>query len=152
MLRKHLPAIAAIHATPALSYRVRQYFGLGPRHLITECREHELCHADIVLCLIRINTPRALQIVTSLLGKPITIGPACRLTWPDNRQLPLVRTQPTICAVHQDIVVRRRTRLHSCLSEFKIGRTWDQLLQRGVRRADIRRAVRKGIIQLAEAR
>lgn len=146
MLRKYLVAIAAISSTPALSYRVRQYFGLGSRPLIIELRHAELSHADIVLCLLRINTERARTIIASLMGKPITIGPACRLVWPDNRQSPIVRSQPTVTRVNLDIVVRRRTRLHACLPEFRIGRTLDQLRMRGVSRGDIKRAVRKGVI------
>jgi hypothetical protein len=51
-----------------------------------------------------------------------------------------------------DIVVRRRTRLHACLSEFRVGRTLDQLRMRGVTRGDIKRAMRRGIIQMTEAR
>jgi hypothetical protein len=86
-----------------------------------------------------------------MMGKPITIGPACRLVWPDNRQVPLIRTQPTITLVNMDIVVRKRTRLASCLGEFRVGRTIDQLRMRGVRRGDIRRAVRKGIIHMTGA-
>lgn len=148
MLRKYLTAIAAITHTPSLEYRVRRYFGLGSRPLIIELRQAELAHADIVLALLRFGTPRSRKIVESLMGKPITIGPACRLVWPDNRQLPLVRTQPTITSVNLDITVRRRTRLHTCLPEFRVGRTLDQLRMRGVSRGDIKRAVRRGVIQL----
>jgi hypothetical protein len=38
------------------------------------------------------------------------------------------------------------------MPEFKVGRTREQLLARGVSRGDIRRAVRRGIITMTEGR
>jgi hypothetical protein len=152
MLRRHLVAISAITSHPSLAYRVRQYFALGSRPLLVELSRACLCHADIVLCLIRIGTKHARRIAESLIGKPITIGPACRFVYPSNRSSPLVKTQATIARVLENISVRRRTRLFMCMPEFKVGRTREQLLARGVSRGDIRRAVRRGIITMTEGR
>lgn len=152
MLRRHLAALSAITRTPSLLYRVRQYFSLDSGPLLTALRRAALCQADIVLALIRIGTKRARVIAESLIGKPITIGPGCRLVYDHNRQLPLVRTQRTICRVADAPFARSKSRLHACLPFFQIGRTWDQLLARGVRRGDIRRAIRRGIITMTEAR
>lgn len=152
MLRRHLVAISAITSTPSLVYRVRQYFSLGSGPLISELSRERLCHADIVLCLLRINTCRSRHLAESLVGRPITIGPSCCFRYPTNRSSPLVRTQATISRVLEAVAVRRRTRLHSCLPEFKVGRTREQLLARGVSRGDIRRAVRRGIIEMTEGR
>ena len=152
MLRRYLVAIAAITIHPSLEYRVRRYFGLGSLPLLMELSRARLCHADIVLCLLRQNTRHSRRLVESLIGRPITIGPSCRLVWPDNRQVPLIRTQPTVSMVRDGVLVRRKTRLALCLPEFKVGRTRDQLLMRGVTIGDIKRAVRRGIITMTEAR
>lgn len=152
MLRRHLAALAAITRYPSLSYRVRQYFSLGSGPLIIELRRALLCQADIVLCLVRIGTCHARRIAESLIGKAITIGPACRFVYDHNRSRPLVRTQAVIARVHDCSSVRRRTRLHTVLPEFRVGRTWDQLVARGVRRGDIKRAMKRGLITMTEAR
>jgi hypothetical protein len=152
MLRRHLTAIAYITRFPSLTYRVRRYFSLGSGPLLIELRRAALHQADIVLCLLRIDTRMARRIAEALIGKPITIGPSCRFVYNFNRSSPLVRTQATICQVATFHNVRNRTRLHTCLPEFKVGRTMDQLLMRGVSKGDIKRAMRRGIISMTEAR
>jgi hypothetical protein len=151
MHKRHFPAIAAIDITPALAYRVRQYFDLGSKPLIYEMSHFS--QADLVLCLIRIGTPRARQITESLIGRPITVGPACKLHWSFNKQMPSLRRQPVITWVKDAYLVplRRGTRLALCYPEFKCGRTLQQLRQRGVSRGDISRAVNRGWIKLAGA-
>lgn len=149
MLRRHLPAIAAMDRTPSLSYRVRQYFGLGSRPLIRECTH--LSQADIVLCLLTINSQRAREIIGSLVGKPITVAPACRLQWGFNKQSPSVSRQPVITWVKDacEVPLRRGTRLALSYPEFKCGRTLQQLRQRGVSRGDLRRAMQRGWIRVS---
>jgi hypothetical protein len=150
MLRRHLPAIAAITRAPSLEYRVRRYFDLDSSPLIASCRHAGLSQADLVLCLVRIGTPRARVIVESLINKPIHIAPACRLTWSYNKQEPSVRRQPMITRVMdmRGVPLRRGTRLALCYPEFKCGRTLQQLQMRGVSRGDIRRAVKRGWISV----
>lgn len=106
----------------------------------------------MVLALVRIGTNRARQIAESLIGKPITVGPACRFVYNHNRSSPLVRTQQTIARVLDLTLCRAKSRLAACLPEFRVGRTLEQLLSRGVRRGDIKRAVRRGMIVMTEAR
>lgn len=148
VLRRHLCALAAIMRTPALEYRVRQYFALGSGPFLVELKRAGLCHADIVLCLLRINTQRSREIVEALIQKPITVGPACRFVWPDNRQTPRVRRQPKITWVCSDVLPRRGTRLYSRFPEFRVGRSLQQLQLRGITRGDVKRAIRGGFIKM----
>ena len=148
MLRRHLAAIAAITTTPSLEYRVRRYFALDSSPLIASVRHAGLSQADIVLCLTRINTPRARIIAESLIGKPITIGPACRLSWGYNKQAPTVGTQPVVTWVASSVPLRRGTRLALTFPEFKCGRTKQQLQMRGVSNGDIRRVIKRGWVRM----
>lgn len=151
MLRRHLAALAAISRTPALEYRVRRYFALDSSPMIFACTRAGLSQADVVLCLIRIGTPAARNIIEGLIGKPITVGPACRLTWAYNKQTPSVGNQPVVTWVMPTLQVplRMGTRLAANFPEFKCGRTLQQLQMRGVSRGDIRRAIRRGWIKMA---
>lgn len=149
MLRRHFPAIAAIDNAPALAYRVRQYFALPSGPLIRTTRG--LSQADLVICLLSINTQRARDIVATLIGKPITVAPACRFHWSFNRQRPTVGRQPVITWVEDcaNVPLRRGTRLALSYPEFKCGRTLQQLRQRGVSRGDVRRALQRGWIRVS---
>lgn len=149
MLRRHLPAIAAIAASPVLTYRVRRYFALDSRPLILSVRG--LSQADIVLCLVRIGSPRAREIAGSLIGKPITVAPACLLRWSHNKQTPSVGRQPMVTWVAETVPLRRGTRMALTFPEFKCGRTLQQLLMRGVSRADVRRVTKRGWVKMTEA-
>jgi hypothetical protein len=149
MLRRHLAAIAAITRTPALEYRVRRYFALSNRPLIAACRRAGLSQADLVLCLVRMGSPRARIIAESLIGRPIHVAPACRLTWAYNKQQPSVRRQPVITHVQEQVPLRRGTRLALSFPECRRGRTLEQLQQRGVSKGDIRRMMRRGWITVA---
>jgi hypothetical protein len=148
-IRKHLQSIALIARTPALLYRVRTYFGLGAGHLFRELRLRRLGQADIVLCLLRIGTRLARRAVEALVGRPIIVAPACRFTYRVNGARPTVGRQPVITRVEPMPVLRKSTRIAECYKEFRVGRTRDQLLARGVSRGDIARAVRRGWIALA---
>lgn len=148
MLRPHLASIAAIDQCPALKYRVRMYFGLPSGSLFKALKGYS--QADIVLALIRFGTPRSRQIVESLIGKPIVVGPACRFVYVFNKQNPTLRRQPVITWVCPVPDIRAKSRLAVLYPEFKIGRTRDQLIQRGLRNGDIKRAVSRGLVRLAQ--
>jgi hypothetical protein len=150
MLRRHLPALAAIDSTPALAYRVRRYFDLPSGLLIHTLTSAGLSQADVVLCLMSVNSDRSRAIAESLVGRPIQILPACKLSWGFNKQTPSVSTQPTITYVKSlgEVPLRRGTRLALCYAEFKRGRTLQQLQMRGVSRGDIRRAMKRGWIKV----
>jgi hypothetical protein len=147
MLRPHLASIAAIDQCPALKYRVRTYFDLPSGSLFAALRGYS--QADIVLALMRFNTPRSRSIVESLIGRPITVGPACRFVYSFNKQNPTLRRQPVITWVCGEPNIRSKSRLAVLYPEFKIGRTRDQLIQRGLRTGDIKRAVSRGLVRLA---
>lgn len=149
-LRKHLQSIAAIDQNPALKYMVRTYFDLGSERLSVALRRAGLGQADLVLCLLRLRLPSARRMAESLIGHPITVAPAVKFTWRANGAAPTVGKQPVITWVMRDPPTRRSTRLDQCFAEFRVGRTRQQLLARGVSRGDIRRAARRGWIRMAE--
>lgn len=150
MLRKHLAAVAAIDRNPALKYRVLRYFDLPNGSLLRGLMGYS--QADLVLCLMRINTPRSRSIAETLVGRPITVGPACKFTWSFNKQTPSVGRQPVVTYVcpPTEAQLRRGSRLASVYHEFKPGRTKEQLLRRGLRTGDIRRAVSRGLVRIAK--
>jgi hypothetical protein len=152
MLRRHLAALAAITKYPSLVYRVRQYFFLDSSPLLVALRRAGLCQADVVLALSRIGTRAARTIAEGLIGKSITIGPSCKFVYNYNRARPLIHTQPTISRVLDLSGCRAKSRLSLCLPHFQVGRTLEQLTARGVRRGDIKRAVRRGMIIMTEAK
>jgi hypothetical protein len=100
------------------------------------------------------NTETSRAIAESLIGRPIAVLPACRLSWSFNKQTPSVSTQPTITHVKSigEVPLRRGTRLALCYAEFKRGRTLQQLQMRGVSRGDIRRAMKRGWIKVVGVR
>jgi hypothetical protein len=147
LLRKHLQSLSVIDQTPALNYRVRRYFQLGTAHLFRELRSRGLGQADIVLCMIHLNTEWARRVVSVLIGKPIEIGPPCLRDY--HVPPPMMPRPPVIDWVMPNIPVRNSTRLGDSVIEFRVGRTREQILQRGVSRADWDRALRRGWIHLA---
>ena len=96
---------------------------------------------DLVLALLRINTPKALVEAERLVGKPITRGPSAVPPWPPKPISGLPRSSTKIIRVdfppgqHQMV---------------KVGMTRDQLLARGVTRQNIFRWTRTGRIRWSE--
>lgn len=147
-LRKHLQSLALIARNPALLYKVRRYFGLDSTHLFIALRRKKLCQADIVLCLMKIGGEAARRIAESLIGKSIIIGPACKFLWKVNGAKPSIGRQPMITWVIKKFPVLRKSKIAQCFSEFRVGRTREQLMNRGVTRGDIRRAMKKRWIRM----
>lgn len=146
-----MPAIASLQRNcPSLAYRIRVYFGLGSGPLIRSIPRAGLGQADVVLALLRIGTRCARRYVEHIIGRAITVCPSCRLTYPYNRQRPRVSLQPVITWVTPNPPLRCSTKIAACYTEFRVGRTREQLLCRGVSRGDIRRAVRRGWITMSE--
>jgi hypothetical protein len=127
---------------------VRQYFDLDTSPFIIACQRAGLSQADLVLCLMRINTNAARNIAEGLIGKEITVGPACLLRWAYNKQAPSISTQPVITFVQAHPLLRKKSRLDLAYREFKCGRTLQQLRARGITRGDLRRAMKQGIIKM----
>ena len=148
-LRKHLQSIALITRIPSLLYRVRRYFALSSGHLFIALRRRKLGQADLVMCLMSIGTEAARRVTECLIGRSITIGPACLLKYSHNTEHPTIGRQPVITRVSARPKIKARSRLARAFDEFRVGRTREQLLSRGVSRGDIRRAQRRGWIQLA---
>lgn len=148
-IRRYLPALASLqHSYPSLAYRLRVYFDLPPGPLIHSIPAAGLAQADVVLALLRINSSGARQYVEHLIGRPITIGPACLLVYNYNRAKPLLHSQPVVTWVMKNPPLRNSTRIAHSFPEFCVGRTRQQLIMRGVSRGDIRRAVRRGWIRM----
>lgn len=143
-LRRHLQTIALVERIPAILYRVRRYFSLPCAPLALCLRRAALGQADLVLCLLKIGTGTARRFVERLIGKPITRAvapprePCVYLSTPVQR---VVRVLPNPC--------RLSTRFHCNYELFRVGRTVEQLLARGVTRREIRLARRRGWIQFA---
>jgi hypothetical protein len=131
-------------------YRVRRYFSLDSGHLFRALRRKKLGQADLVMALMKIGTDAARRITECLIGRSIAIGPACLLKWSHNTERPTIGRQPVITRViaHRP-KIKARSRLAQVFDEFRVGRTRAQLLSRGVSRGDIRRAQKRGWIQLA---
>lgn len=148
MLRKHLQTIASMRRRPVLLYQVRRYFDLPSVPLHVAMRRRGLGQADLVLCLLRINTPASLHYVEMLIGKPITRAQACLLRYRVNGARPTVARQPRVTWVVPVNPCRKSTELRLRFSEFRPGRTLEQLLVRGITRRDIRMAQRRGWVQM----
>lgn len=150
MLRKHLQTIAAMRRRPALVYRIRTYFALPPRvPLYVSLRRRGLGQADLVVCLLRLNSRYSVHFAERLIGKPITRAPACLLRYRTNGGPPRVLRQPRVVWVAPTNPCQRQTDLRLRFDHFQPGRTMEQLLVRGLSRRDIRTAVRRGWVQMS---
>lgn len=135
---------------PALAYKLRRYFNLGSGPLIVSLYRAGLGQADVVLALLKINSDCARRAVERLVGRPITVCPSCLLIYDYNRSRPKLGSQPVITWVMRSPPLRSSTKIAACYPEFRVGRTREQLVCRGVSRGDIRRAVRRGWIKMSE--
>lgn len=149
-LRRHMPVIAHLdHRYPALAYRLRVYFDLPARaRLVPSLSSSSLCQADLVLALLRFGTPASRVVAERLVGRPITVCPSCLRRRLSSLTAASSSSSPAITYVLRDPPLRNSTRLQSCYSEFRVGRTRQQLISRGVSRGDIRRCIRRGWIRM----
>lgn len=145
-LRRHLQTVALVERAPAVLYRIRRYFALPSIPLALALRRRRLGQADLVLCLLKIGTRRARQFVERLIGKPIRVSRPAELHYRSNGAQPRIARVPRITSVVRENPCRRSTRFWSSFWEFRVGRTVAQLLARGVRRRELRLAVRRGWI------
>lgn len=121
-----------------------------------DCLERaRLCQADVVLCALRINTSASLRLAEVLIGKRIVHCPPAL-----GRYSPPAPRQPTgddrwVTRVRQpDARQWGRRRLLCCpmydrVARARVGMSVSHLLSRGLRRRDIRIALRRGYLELS---
>jgi hypothetical protein len=116
----------------------------GRDALFRQLDESGYDQADLVLCLLRINTPESLCDAERLVGKPITYCPPC-LRWkpplqrdrmPEDRRVLSVRPDPVLAGSGRRSWLRR-------YHLFREGLTVAQLRQRGVTKRDLRIVTRR---------
>lgn len=123
-----------------------RYFHMSwtPRKLWTCLQAYGLCQADIVLALLRMDLIRDAE---RLAGFPITRCPPCLRS----TSLPVTRSEIAPAPVIRAVVPNPRatnTEAHARFCEFRVGRTIEQCHARGVRRRDVRLALRMNWITL----
>lgn len=115
-----------------------------------------LMQADVVLCALRLNTSASLRLAERLVGRPITRCPPMLMRWTspvkhsrregDDRRVTRVR--------RPEAAEKGRRRLLGCslydrISRARVGMDVHTLLARGLRRRDIRIALRRGYLRIA---
>lgn len=155
---------AISRSEPRLKMQIMRYFfeqGIAPRTASHDTffdwvADTGLCQADLVLCLLRMNSRPSLQLVERLIGRRITHCPPCLVLFrgpsavprrmvpstPDDRRV-LSVVEPSA----RDHRGRRRLLarpMYSRLAEVKPGMTLAQALGRGLTRRDIRIALKRG--------
>jgi len=160
MLEKYRKGVAGVDRVTAslvlkqlrLSWRRR-----GVDALFRTLDEAGHDQADLVLCLLRVNTREALRSAEKLVGKKITRCPPClqryravplrdlRLrphdTSADERRVLSVVGEPTLRSGRKPWL--RRWHL------FQVGLSVSQLLRRGVTRRDLRLVTKRGWVRLS---
>lgn len=115
-----------------------------------------VAQADLVLCALRLNTDASLRLAERLMGKPILRCPPMLMRW----------TSPVKATVRQGddrrviAVSKPRARdggrrrilcadLYSRIGRARVGMTVSGLIGRGLRRRDIRIALKRGYLELS---
>lgn len=149
ILARYITAIAAIDHDPVTSYLVREDLGLPGFGMPYALNMRGLGQADLVLSLLRLDTPQSRAHVETILGRPIQHCPGVFLAWRINGR-PLVRRSPVIIHLAPNPRKPNTTAHQRYESTFKIGRTIQECLARGARKRDIRSAQRRGWIKVEE--
>jgi hypothetical protein len=116
-----------------------------------------LCQADVVLCLLRINSRAALRLAERLVGRCITHCPPCLalfrgpLRAPPRRSVVSTPDDRRVAAVSAPVSVDQRGRrrllgspMYARMAQVRPGMTLAQAVSRGLTRRDIRIAVKRG--------
>jgi len=131
--------------------RIKQW-KTGRDALFNTLDEYDYDQADLVLCLLQINTPRTVQHAEMLIGHPIEHCPPA-FKWKPLPQSILDRRiidERRVVSVQQD--PRHKSGRPTWLRRyhlFKIGLSVAQLLRRGVTANDLRLVTKRGWVQLA---
>lgn len=160
MLLKHSLTLAMMNRDRRTAFLMRDYFDLPRTKALTpSLLDRGLGQADIVLALLRLRDQRTTysrvfsSYIELLVGHPIVVGPACLLHYKTNGAKPsVVRSidDRRIVYVIPDNPRQPKTEAYLRWCEFRVGRTIGQLRVRGIKKRDIRRAVRRGWIKVEE--
>ena len=123
-------------------------------------RRAGLNQADVVLCLLRLDTRQSLALASRLVGRPVTYCPPmlamARGPRPVGRRADLKDDRVVLNVVPPSVKDSRSSRrllsapIYERLSAIKVGMRVSQLYARGVRQKDIRIALRRGYVTLSE--
>ena len=103
-----------------------------------------LDRADLVLALLRINTPKALECAAKVLGRPITICPPAVPPWPP---LPVARQRtPKVSKVGQN-PYEPGGDPWCRFNKVKVGSSRRELLNRGVTKRDLSIWLKSGAVE-----
>jgi len=125
---------------------------LAGRHSLLRSLKQQHDQADLVLCLLRINTGRSLRYAEGLIGKTITHCPPA-LVWRAFPVNPVERfgDDRRVTSVLENPVVRGRRSWLTRYHLFKPGLSVRQLLMRGATRRDLKLVLQRKWITLESA-
>ena len=146
---------ACRRVTQELRLRVLDYFQLPliSGNLAVALDECGYWQADLVLCLLRINTREARLLVSRLVGHPIVVCPPClsrRFAKAPPRRLARHEMKVTWTAEPSKLTAQPRG-LGDRLRHLRPGMTLAQYRARGGRRRDLRVALARGLIRVEKA-
>jgi hypothetical protein len=128
---------------------------------LSACLHARLCQADVVLCLLRIGTANAIQTVEALVGRPIThCPPALALRRARIKVRVEVREgdERLIVKIRKPSLFEKgKRRLLNCavyarLALVRVGMSINQIISRGVKRRDLKIALRRGYLSIESGR
>lgn len=100
----------------------------------------EPSRADLVLALLRVNTPQSLAAAEGIVGRPVTRCPPSIPPWPPKPVAKAPRA-PTVRKVARNPCLPT-TPAFQRYREVRVGMTRDQLLARGITHRDLRKWAR----------
>lgn len=127
------------------------YFSLPPfaGNVCDSLHEHGYWQADLVLCLLRINTREARSVVAKLVGHPIVVCPPClrhaRRAPPPRK---LARHELRVTWIKPDAPDYLSGDLALRISRLRPGMLLAQYRARGGRRRDLRVALARGLVRV----
>lgn len=162
MLERYRSAISAVR--PDLRLRMISYFverGLLPGNVpgdgFYDCLERaKLCQADVVLCSLRLNTTASLRLAERLVGKRIVHCPPCLGGYLKPRKRKATGGDRWVTRVREPEPRTRSGRrallsapMYARIARARVGMTLANLMGRGIRRKDLRVALRRGYLELS---
>jgi hypothetical protein len=149
LITRHLAAMRRLACDTTTYKSIRLYFNVPRRvplldHLVT----WNYGQADVVLALLRIDTPASLRHAEAFMGHAIVRCPPCLLLR-TRTPLPNVPRSPRIVAV-VPVNPRMEPLARLRFAEFRVGRTEEQLMARGISRRELSWAKKNRWIEVAD--
>jgi hypothetical protein len=123
-------------------------------------RRARLCQADVVLCLLRLDSRQSFSLASRLVGRPVTYCPPVlalvRGPTPISKFAKLKSDRIVLSVVPpstKDARSKRRllvSPIYERIARIKVGMSVNQLMAHGVRQKDIRIALKRGYVKLSE--